>query len=112
MRTLSSSVMALLVVAALFWGNCLSCPQVFQALKNHQPLHGCCHRTKKTPDGCHTQALQQFEKADLKAPAHPVAVPVALVAAIVVTAPEQFTPATPAEPSPPALLPLLASLRI
>src|SRR5262249_23613020 len=33
MRTLSSSIMAALVVVALFWGNCFSCPQALLAQK-------------------------------------------------------------------------------
>src|SRR4051794_13220589 len=51
MRALGTSVMALLVVAALFWGNCFSCPQVLLTASQH----GCCHRTKAPKDDCKTQ---------------------------------------------------------
>jgi hypothetical protein len=64
MRVISTSVLALLVIAALFWGNCLTCPQAIQALVNHQPMHGCCHRSKHAPSGCTTHAMRQFVKAD------------------------------------------------
>src|SRR5260370_751784 len=64
MRTISNSIMAALVVAALFWGNCFSCPQLLLTLKSNQPAHGCCHHTKQTTDNCPTQVLRQFVKAD------------------------------------------------
>jgi len=37
MRRVSSSLMTALIVAALFWGNCLSCPQMLLAAAT--PLH-------------------------------------------------------------------------
>ena len=59
MRTISSSVLAALIIAALFWGNCFSCPQLLLA-----QAHSCCHKSK--PDGakCQTQSLRHYVKAD------------------------------------------------
>ena len=64
MRALGTSMMALLVVAALFWGNCFSCPQVLLSASQH----GCCHRTKAPKDDCKTQGLRNFVQAEKSAP--------------------------------------------
>ena len=72
--------MATLVIVALFWGNCFSCPQVLLASKLQTPAHGCCHKTKQTNPGCHTQALQNFVKGD--AVTHAAAMPVAIAAGV------------------------------
>jgi len=79
MRTISNAMMAALVVAALFWGNCFSCPQMLLSLKSQGPAHGCCHRGKQTSGGCSMQALQHFVKADpgTHAPAVPIVASVA-----------------------------------
>src|SRR5215472_12601951 len=69
MRKVSSSIMAALVVVALFWGNCFSCPQLLAALQSHQPAHGCCHKTRQPASGCQTQVLKSFVKAASAAPA-------------------------------------------
>ena len=61
--------MAALVVAALFWGNCFSCPQLLAALQSHQPAHGCCHKTKSAASECQSQVLKSFVKAESGAPA-------------------------------------------
>jgi hypothetical protein len=101
MRAFSNSLLAILLVAALFWGNCFSCPQVLSSLKS-DPAHGCCHKTKQAPKDCRTQVFKQFEKADPVPPSMP-----ALVAALV-TAPEpqvslSFEPApVPLEHTPPS----------
>ena len=70
MRTVSSSIMAALVVVALFWGNCFSCPQLLL----EQNAHQCCHPQKRAMSDCGTQNLQQFVKthAAAQAPAMPV----------------------------------------
>lgn len=80
MRTVSSSIMAALVVVALFWGNCFSCPQALLVLTMHQPAHQCCHKTKAPVPTCDTHNLQNFVKADAGAhvPALPVAAQVSL----------------------------------
>ena len=67
MRAFSTSIMALLVVAALFWGNCFSCPQLLLAAQKH----GCCPHTKRTTSECQTQGLKNFVKAEKSAPAAP-----------------------------------------
>ncbi|MEO8368788.1 MAG: hypothetical protein ABI806_06285 [Candidatus Solibacter sp.] len=60
MRAFSNSLMAALVVMALFWGNCFSCPQVLLAAQKH----GCCPHGKADPKECKTQGLRNFVKAD------------------------------------------------
>jgi hypothetical protein len=102
-------MMAALVVAALFWGNCFSCPQVLLALKTHQPAHGCCHRTKQTSSGCTAQSLQHFVKADpgTQVPAVPVVARAAEPAPAIARLAD-LSPA-PAEQAPPGDL---FSLRI
>jgi len=87
MRTFSTTVMAALIIAALFWGNCFSCPQILLAAQRH----GCCPHTKSTKTECQTQGLKNFVKAEKSAPAI-----IAVVA--VVVRPEQVSdlPVTPA----------------
>jgi hypothetical protein len=103
MRAVFNSVMAALVVAALFWGNCFSCPQILLAAQKHH----CCPHGKADPSECKTQGLRNFVKAEKAAQATPA--PVATVAiappltprlsaTLVVPAPPEFTP--------PDLLPL------
>jgi hypothetical protein len=73
MRAVTSAAMAVLVVAALLAGNCLSCPQMLLAIASHQPAHGCCpHGKNQTPArDCTTQSLRHFVKADVGAQAAP-----------------------------------------
>jgi hypothetical protein len=68
--------MAALIIAALFWGNCFSCPQLLLAAQKH----GCCPHTKSVKTDCQTQGLRNFVKAEKSAPA------VVAVAAVVVEA--------------------------
>ena len=107
MRAFSSSVMAALIVVALFWGNCFSCPQLLLEQNPHQ----CCHPQKRAMSDCGTQNLQQFVRADLgmHAPAMPV---VALVSLPV--SPVDSSPVTPApeEHAPPGFVPLHSILRV
>jgi hypothetical protein len=57
--------MTLLVVMALFWGNCFSCPQILLNLKAHNTAHECCKRNHKpVSKGCGTQGLQHFLSSD------------------------------------------------
>ena len=67
MRTFCNSFLAVLIISALFWGNCFSCPQILQSAK-----HSCCHKTKQASSGCQTQVLKQFVKAEATSPAPPV----------------------------------------
>ncbi len=113
MKVFSSSLMALLVMAALFWGNCLSCPQVFQSLKQSGPSHGCCHHSKNDSQQCSTQSLRNFVRVDFSAQDAPAAVLAALAAALTAPGlPEWTTAPAPAVHAPPDLLSLHASFRI
>lgn len=111
MRTIYSSIMAALVVVALFWGNCFSCPEAVLSYASQRPAHHCCHNSKTATPGCDTQNLQQFVKTHtgMQAPAVPVvALVVAEVPALVVN------DAAPAaiEHSPPDRLSLNSILRV
>jgi hypothetical protein len=105
--------MAALVVIALFWGNCFSCPQVLLTLTSHQPAHDCCKRTQKTThSNCDSQSLSHFQKADA-----PDAAPVAVVVALIEPAgatPIGFVPSLPVlnVHALPDLLALHSSFRI
>jgi hypothetical protein len=111
MRTFSTSLMVLLVVAALFFGNCFSCPQMLLAGQAHQPRHNCCPHPQPVTAGCQTQGLQHFVKAG-DSGAQPLMVPVAAeiaeAPASVVLPNAPFTVAAPAEHAPPGIF----SLRI
>jgi hypothetical protein len=115
MRTISNAAMAALVVAALFWGNCFSCPQILLASQSHQPAHGCCHKTKDTSGNCQTQVLRHFVKAD------PGSLrPATEFAARVMEPPPALAPpygpsladSIPAEHAPPDFLSLHSTFRI
>jgi hypothetical protein len=104
MRAVFNSLMAVLVVAALFWGNCFSCPQILLAAQKHH----CCPHGKADPNECKTQGLRNFVKAERAAQAVP-----APMATVVIAPPPHsprlsatfVDPATP-EFTPPDLLPL------
>ncbi len=104
MRAFCNSFMAALVVVALFWGNCFSCPQVLLAAQRHH----CCPHTKSGGNDCQTQGLRNFVKAEQIAQIVPV-IAVNHVA-VFVLAPERLNSilAVPAPPeyTPPDLLPL------
>lgn len=106
-------MMAALIVVALFWGNCLSCPQMLLTVATHQPAHSCCHRTKSAGTSCQSQGLQHFLKAgpELRTPA--VAV-VAVMAPAIAVSPPQGALIAPVEVehTPPDLLSLHSIFRI
>jgi len=114
MRKIASSLMVALVVAALFWGNCFSCPEVLLSLMAQHSDHSCCHRNRPATQTCWTQDLRHFVKADGGAQA----VPVPAVGALVAMAPAGAIPQgleeapTSPEHAPPDLLSLHASFRI
>jgi hypothetical protein len=68
MRAVSNSLLAVLLLGALLWGNCFSCPQLLLSLAAHAPSHGCCKHSDKQPatsqDKCQSYALKHFVKAD------------------------------------------------
>ena len=107
----STSIMAALVVAALFWGNCLSCPQMRSAAM--QDPHSCCHHTQPVKVDCQSQALQHFVKAPAtEAPAP--AIEGDRIATVFTPVMEAWSDslAKSAEPPPPDLLLLHSFLRI
>ena len=112
MRRVSSSLMAALIVVALFWGNCLSCPQMLLTVATHQPAHSCCHRTKSAGTSCQSQGLQHFLKAGPEMQTPAVAV-VGVAPAIAVSLPQGalFAPVEVVH-APPDLLALHSSFRI
>ena len=104
MRAFLNSLMAALVVMALFWGNCFSCPQILLAAQKH----GCCPHGKSEQKECKTQGLRNFVKADPVVKVVPfvvqgVLVPVPVSAALRV---EAHTAPLLVSFSPPDLLPL------
>jgi hypothetical protein len=103
MRFISNSVMAALVVAALFWGNCFSCPQALLAAQ----IHKCCHHTKAPAAGCQLQNLQHFVKAPTgdQAAAPVVAQFAKPIAPVLLSQRDDSRPVT-VQPTPPDLLTL------
>jgi hypothetical protein len=98
--------MAALVVVALFWGNCFSCPEVLLAAQKHS----CCPHGKADPSECKTQVLRDFVKAEKAAPvAPPTVVTAAVIPALPVMAALDATPLVTLaslQSTPPDLLPL------
>jgi hypothetical protein len=104
MRAVFNSLMAALVVVALFWGNCFSCPQILLAAQKHH----CCPHGKVNPNECKTQGLRNFVKAERATQAMPAPVAAAIIS------PPPFAPrssatlvvSTTPQYNPPDLLPL------
>jgi hypothetical protein len=112
MRVLSITA-AVLVVVALLFGNCLTCPEMAAS-------QSCCHRNqpchhKQAPSQvCEAQSLHQFVKADLAD--HTVTLAVVSIATVT---PDPVSAAGPGdaafssvEYAPPDLLSLHSSFRI
>jgi hypothetical protein len=116
MRAVSSSMMAALVMVALFWGNCLSCPQVLLSLQKHKASHDCCKRGQKpVAKTCSSQGLQHFVKAEPAAA--PAATAPAAEAVVIAAVPVPLSHASAvvlpaAGHAPPDLLSLHSSFRI
>ena len=109
MRAISNTVMAALVVLALFWGNCFSCPLALQAEKTS---HGCCHHSKPAApanDNCQTQVLKHFVKADPSSTPAPAPAVLAVVQAVPV---DLLVSADPVVDLSPDRLSRLASFRV
>ena len=106
-------MMAALIVVALFWGNCLSCPQMLLAVAAHQPAHNCCHKTKSAGTTCQSQGLQHFLKAGPEVRTARAAV-VAVATTITAAALPQGAAIAPVEVvhAPPDLLALHSVFRI
>lgn len=115
MRAVSSSVMAALVVIALFWGNCFSCPQMLLAKMAMNPSHDCCKKGQKpAAKSCTSQGLQHFVKADSHDAPPPAAQHAPVETVNFTPACRQIEPSGPAEAThaPPDLLALHSSFRI
>ena len=84
MRKFSISLTVALVLVAMLWGNCLSCPQVTAA-------HSCCHKPQPASAACHTQSMQHFVKAEKPAPVAPSAALLAEIPAPTVLPVLQFS---------------------
>jgi hypothetical protein len=104
MRAAFNSLMVALVVVALFWGNCFSCPQILLAAQRHH----CCPHGKADPNECRTQGLRNFVKAEKATQIAPAAVVTAAIEAPLATTSLSATPVPPAPPeyTPPDVLPL------
>ena len=113
MRQVSTIVMATLIVAALFCGNCLSCPQMLMAIASHQPGHGCCHHKTAKID-CHSQLLSHFVKAQGRSATAAFAVSGAALATAAAAVPARpaIAPWRVADVSPPDLISLHSLLRV
>ena len=59
-------MMVALAVLALFWGNCLSCPEVL--LASGGAAHSCCPKSHSGQVKCDTQGLQHFVQGSAHAP--------------------------------------------
>ena len=88
-------MMAALIVVALLWGNCLSCPQMLLTAVTHQPAHSCCHKNKSAGTKCQSQGLQHFLKTGGEARTAGVAVVATAVATAVTAALPQGAMAAP-----------------
>lgn len=113
MRHASNIMMATLIVVALFFGNCLSCPQMLMGVASRQPGHGCCHHRSAKID-CHSQALSHFLKAHNgnAAPAFAMIGVAPAIAAITPPTRPAMAPWRSADPSPPDSPSLHSPLRV
>jgi hypothetical protein len=68
--------MVALVVVAMLWGNCLSCPDARAAASSPTSSHSCCHKPHPASAKCQTEGLSHFVKADSVVPVVPVVVTV------------------------------------
>jgi hypothetical protein len=109
MRALSTVFTVALIVTALLWGNCLSCPQFIQA-----STHKCCPKNQQPDSKCTNEVLRSFVKASPQADAAPApdAAPALLVAAPPVTPVDRAAVTIAPQPSPPDLQSLHSSFRI
>jgi len=110
MQRVCSSLMAALIVVALFWGNCLSCPQMLLAAAAHQPAHSCCHPTKSAGTTCQSQGLQHFLKAAPQTQRPAIALVAPMIAVPLPLG--VLVPPVEMEHAPPDLLALHSSFRI
>jgi hypothetical protein len=111
MKAFSNSALAVLIVAALFWGNCFSCPQLLLAFAQKAP-HSCCKRSAPVTKTCTTNVLKNFVKADPVAVTAPAAAPAEVAAFVLVPSTRESVVTLETPHSPPNLLELTSLLRI
>ena len=105
------TALAALIVAALFWGNCFSCPQLLLSLAQHAP-HGCCKRPAPVTQTCTTNVLKHFVKADPVPVTPPAAAPAEAQAFVPAPMVYHSVATIDAPHSPPDRLALTSLLRI
>jgi hypothetical protein len=96
--------MVTLAVAALLWGNCLSCPQMTS--------HSCCPKPQSASFQCHTENMQHFVKADGPAPSAPMAAELAAAPAAETLRPQQVAATSPDLHAPPGSPGIFTNLRV
>jgi hypothetical protein len=96
--------MVTLVVAALLWGNCLTCPQM--------ATHSCCPKPQPASFQCHMENMQHFVKADGPATSAPMAAELAELPAADAPAPQQPAAALPDLHAPPGSPGTSTNLRV
>ena len=112
MRALSTSALAALIVVALFWGNCFSCPQLLLLVTQRAPAHGCCKRPVPIDRTCQNYSLKNFVKADPAGVTPPAVSAIAPAPLFAATLPEQPTPVREVAYSPPDRQALHSTFRI
>ena len=96
--------MVTLAVAAMLWGNCLSCPQMTS--------HSCCPKPQSASFQCHTENMQHFVKADGPAPSAPMAAELAEAPAAEILRPQQVAATSPDPHTPPGSPGISTNLRV
>ena len=109
MGKISSALMVTLAVAAMLWGNCLSCPNRLAA---QQSDHSCCHKPKPAPTPCHTEDLQQFVQVERHASAAPAMAVAAELTAAYVPVRSWISTTVTVWHAPPELTRISTSLRV
>jgi len=96
--------MVTLAVAALLWGNCLSCPQMTS--------HSCCPKPQSASFQCHTENMRHFVKAHVPAPGAPMVAALAEAPAAEIPLPQQVTATPPDLHAPPGNPGIPTNLRV
>ena len=104
--------MVALVVAAMLWGNCLSCPDMLAAMMSRQADHTCCHKPRPVSVKCHAQAMQHFVQAETHTMDTPAVAELAELPAPLAPPAQWASAPLPAQHAPPGNLTLPTTLRI
>jgi hypothetical protein len=111
MKTISNAVLAGLIVAALFWGNCFTCPQFLLSVAQ-KSAHGCCSRSAPPKAQCATSVLKHFVKADLLSMKMPAQAPQPVSLLVPTPAAQEFSATAANFHSPPDVVQQHTTLRI